>query len=99
MKVRAAGVGATIGDYPIDLDDINAMSADAFIAAFGDIAEHAPWVAADAEEERPFASRDAMIAAFATAVADGDPELQMALLRGSPGARCARRIDRQDLGR
>ena len=27
------------------LDEVNAMSADDFAAAFGDIAEHSPWVA------------------------------------------------------
>ena len=50
-------------------------------ATFGDVAEHAPWVAAEAEAERPFATRDAMITAFANAIAEGDPERQMALLQ------------------
>jgi 2-oxo-4-hydroxy-4-carboxy-5-ureidoimidazoline decarboxylase len=69
---------------PIDLDDVNAMDADAFVAAFGDLAERMPWVASEAEADRPFASREAMIAAFANAIAEGEPENQMALLQAHP---------------
>jgi 2-oxo-4-hydroxy-4-carboxy-5-ureidoimidazoline decarboxylase len=73
-----------MADYPIDLDEVNAMDADAFVAAFGDLAEKAAWAAAEAEGERPFSSRDAMVAAFATVIADADAEQQMALLRAHP---------------
>src|SRR5690606_4297901 len=41
---------------PLSLDAANTMDADAFVTAFGDVAEHAPWVAEAAAERRPFRS-------------------------------------------
>jgi 2-oxo-4-hydroxy-4-carboxy-5-ureidoimidazoline decarboxylase len=73
-----------MADYAIDLDEVNAMDADAFIAVFRDIAELTAWVATEAESERPFTSRDAMVAAFAGAIADAEPERQVELLRAHP---------------
>ena len=46
------------------LTDINAMSEAAFVEAFGDVAEHSPWVARGASFARPYKSRDDMILAF-----------------------------------
>jgi len=63
---------------------INALSEDDFVAAFGDIAEHSPWVARTAAAMRPFADRAAMIAAFHKAVADAERAAQYALLRAHP---------------
>jgi 2-oxo-4-hydroxy-4-carboxy-5-ureidoimidazoline decarboxylase len=60
------------------------MSEDEFVAAFGDVAEHAPWVAAIAGEARPFRARTAMIAAFREAVANADHRRQKALLLAHP---------------
>jgi 2-oxo-4-hydroxy-4-carboxy-5-ureidoimidazoline decarboxylase len=71
-------------DYPLHLDAVNAMSEDEFVAAFGDIAEHSPWVAADAAEARPFRTRAAMIAAFRDVVARADHKRQKALLLAHP---------------
>ena len=71
-------------DYPLHLDAVNAMSEDEFVAAFGDIAEHSPWVAASAAEARPFRTRTAMIAAFREAVAGADHRRQRALLLAHP---------------
>ena len=71
-------------DFPLHLDAVNAMSEDDFVAAFGDIAEHAPWVAAIAAEARPFRTRSAMIAAFRAAVAGADHKRQKALLLAHP---------------
>jgi 2-oxo-4-hydroxy-4-carboxy-5-ureidoimidazoline decarboxylase len=73
-----------MADFPISLHDANRMDEDAFVDAFGDVAEHAPWVAAEAAERRPFSSRDAMIAAFADAVAHADKHRQRALLLAHP---------------
>jgi 2-oxo-4-hydroxy-4-carboxy-5-ureidoimidazoline decarboxylase len=70
--------------YPIDIDEVNAMDAAAFVAAFRDVAEATAWVTIEAEGDRPFASREAMVAAFASAIVDGDPERQMALLQAHP---------------
>src|SRR5579871_3755911 len=71
-------------DFPLHLDVVNAMSEDEFVAAFGDIAEHAPWVAAAAADARPFRTRSAMIAAFRDAVARADHKRQKALLLAHP---------------
>ncbi len=69
----------------MELAQINAMPANAFVAAFGDVAEHSPWVARQAAADRPFATRDAMAAAFTGAVAAASHKKQLALLRAHPG--------------
>ena len=66
------------------LAEINVMPPERFVSCFGDIAEHAAWVAQVAAKARPFVNRDAMIEAFAQAVRDAGPELQLALLRAHP---------------
>jgi 2-oxo-4-hydroxy-4-carboxy-5-ureidoimidazoline decarboxylase len=71
-------------DFPLHLGAVNAMSEDEFVAAFGDVAEHAPWVAAAAADARPFRTRSAMIAAFRDAVAHADHRRQKALLLAHP---------------
>jgi 2-oxo-4-hydroxy-4-carboxy-5-ureidoimidazoline decarboxylase len=73
-----------MADQPITLHDVNRMDEDAFVEAFGDIAEHAPWVAAEAAERRPFSSRDAMAKAFGDAIRHADRARQRALLLGHP---------------
>jgi 2-oxo-4-hydroxy-4-carboxy-5-ureidoimidazoline decarboxylase len=70
--------------FPISLDTANRMSVAAFVAAFGDVAEHAPWVAAVAAEARPFASRQAMSDAFGKAVVRADKTRQIELLLAHP---------------
>jgi 2-oxo-4-hydroxy-4-carboxy-5-ureidoimidazoline decarboxylase len=71
-------------DLPISIHDVNGLDEDEFVDAFGDVAEHAPWVAAEAADRRPFHSRDGMIKAFADAIAHADKARQRALLLGHP---------------
>jgi 2-oxo-4-hydroxy-4-carboxy-5-ureidoimidazoline decarboxylase len=66
------------------LGDINAMTPADFIAAFGDVAEHSPWVAREAGAARPFDSRDQMISAFETALRGANRGAQLALIRAHP---------------
>lgn len=73
-----------MNEWRISLDAVNRMDEATFVAAFGDVAEHAPWVAAEAARCRPYATREAMIDAFAAAVADADPEQQKTLLLAHP---------------
>lgn len=73
-----------LSDTPITLEAVNAMDHATFVATFGDVAEHAPWVAEAAGACRPFATREAMIDAFVGAVADADPDRQKALLMAHP---------------
>jgi 2-oxo-4-hydroxy-4-carboxy-5-ureidoimidazoline decarboxylase len=69
---------------PLPIGDVNALDAATFVARFGDVAEHSPWVAERAAVRRPFASREAMIAAFAAAVDEAGGEAQLALLNAHP---------------
>ena len=69
---------------PISLEAVNRMDEAAFVAAFGDIAEHSPWVAEIAAASRPYADRRAMAEAFLDAVFDADGPRQLALLRAHP---------------
>ena len=69
---------------PISLATANAMSEAEFVAAFGDVAEHSPWVAERAAADRPFATRMAMIEAFQTAIGEAGAEEQRALLCAHP---------------
>ena len=68
----------------MNLAEINALNPQAFESAFADVAEHSPWVAAQAEQARPFASREAMVAAFAEAVMAAPEPEQLALLKAHP---------------
>lgn len=66
------------------INEINALSDGAFIAAFGDIAEHSPWIAQAAATERPYRNREAMITAFVTALQRADRKSQLALICAHP---------------
>jgi 2-oxo-4-hydroxy-4-carboxy-5-ureidoimidazoline decarboxylase len=76
----------------IALDALNAMDRAAFIAAVGDIFEHAPWVAERAHPARPFSGVAALHEAMMQAVRDAPPEEQIVFLRGHPelGGKVAR---------
>ncbi len=66
----------------IDIETINALPD--LVTEFGDIAEHAPWVAELASQERPFSDRQAMIKAFQNAILTADKTLQLSLVRAHP---------------
>jgi len=64
--------------------EVNALSPQDFVAAFGDVAEHSPWVAEGAAALRPFASREAMIAAFEAVIDEASVAKCLALIRAHP---------------
>ena len=66
------------------VDEINGLDEPSFIAAFGDVAEHSPWVAERAALSRPFADRASIIDAFQRAVATATRDEQLALIRAHP---------------
>ena len=68
----------------LSVDDLNRMSVSDFAAAFGDVAEHSPWVAERAAGARPFADRDALAQAFADALRGASRDEQLAVLRSHP---------------
>lgn len=69
---------------PVDLANVNHMDRDAFVANFGSVFEHSPWVARRAWAARPFASRDALHDAMVAVVREASPAEVRALLNAHP---------------
>ncbi|ADZ70681.1 2-oxo-4-hydroxy-4-carboxy-5-ureidoimidazoline decarboxylase [Polymorphum gilvum] len=66
------------------IGEINRWGRDRFVAAFGDVAEHSPWVAERTFDAAPFADREALIAAFEAAMRAAPKDTQLALIRAHP---------------
>ncbi len=66
------------------IGEINELARDAFVARFGFLFEHSPWIVEQAADRRPFADLSAMQAALIDVVAESSPEAQLALLRAHP---------------
>jgi 2-oxo-4-hydroxy-4-carboxy-5-ureidoimidazoline decarboxylase len=66
------------------LASLNATDEAGFMAALGDVYEHAPWVAQAALKQQPFATLAALHAAMTDAVRAAPPEQQLALIKGHP---------------
>lgn len=76
----------------MDLARVNSLSRDAFVAAFGTVFEHSPWVAERAHAAGPFDSVEALHRAMMAAAASADEAALLDLLRAHPelGGREAR---------
>jgi 2-oxo-4-hydroxy-4-carboxy-5-ureidoimidazoline decarboxylase len=76
----------------IHLDALNASDRETFVAALGEIFEHAAWVAQHAFEARPFASVAALHEAMMGVVTGAGAEEQLAFIKGHPelGGKVAR---------
>ena len=68
----------------LDLDAVNTLDRDAFVAALGSTFEHSPWVAEGAWSVRPFASVDALHAAMLGVVRQAPRATQLAFLCAHP---------------
>lgn len=68
----------------LNLDHVNAVSREEFIAIFGDIAEHSPWVAERASQYRPFEDHISMVRGFQRAVLEADTEAHTQLILAHP---------------
>jgi 2-oxo-4-hydroxy-4-carboxy-5-ureidoimidazoline decarboxylase len=68
----------------LTLDAINAMDEPAFVAALGDIFEHAPWAAERAAGLRPFASVTDLHMAMFNAVRGQNPGQRLAFFNNHP---------------
>lgn len=68
----------------LSLAAVNALPQAAFIAGFGDIAEHSPWVAEEAARMRPFSSHQALVQAFQNAILDAAEARQTELILAHP---------------
>lgn len=73
---------------------INAMDRAGFLAAFGFLFEHSPWIVEQAAERRPFAGVGAMEMAMMDVVREAGEEAQLALLRAHPELAGKAAIDR-----
>jgi len=69
---------------PLTLDAINAMDEAAFVAALGEIFEHAPWAAERAAALRPFASVTDLHMAMFNAVRGQNPAERLAFFNNHP---------------
>ena len=64
--------------------DVNALDEAAFVGRFGHVYECTPALAAAAWSRRPFADRDALVAAFVEVARALDDDAVLALLRAHP---------------
>jgi 2-oxo-4-hydroxy-4-carboxy-5-ureidoimidazoline decarboxylase len=68
----------------VSLDELNATDAAGFVAALGDIYEHAPWVAQAVCGKRPFATLPALHEAMAGAVRGAPADRRLDLIKAHP---------------
>jgi 2-oxo-4-hydroxy-4-carboxy-5-ureidoimidazoline decarboxylase len=68
----------------MDIESTNRMDRRAFVAAYGGVFEHSPWVAERAFDARPFADVDALHGAMVRAVEAATRDEKLALLRAHP---------------
>jgi 2-oxo-4-hydroxy-4-carboxy-5-ureidoimidazoline decarboxylase len=68
----------------IGLDQLSTRDRAAFVAAIGDVFEHAPWVAERAYAARPFVTVAALHGAMMQALRSAPRNEQLAFLRGHP---------------
>jgi 2-oxo-4-hydroxy-4-carboxy-5-ureidoimidazoline decarboxylase len=68
----------------ITLEEVNNLGREEFMARFGSLYEHSPWVAEDAWRERPFGDFSELHEAFLRAVRDAPPGRRLALIRAHP---------------
>ena len=68
----------------MDLPQVNALTVAQFVACFGGVFEHSPWVAERAWQRRPFASIENLYQVMANEVQLAIPAQQLALIRAHP---------------
>ena len=64
--------------------NVDGLDEEQFVAMFGALFEHSPWVAREAWKRRPFGNREAVQEALEDAVRSAPRERQVALLRAHP---------------
>lgn len=64
--------------------ELRAMDRDAFVATFGEVFEHSPWVAEEAWRAEPFDDAERLREAMVAAVRRAGRERQLALVRAHP---------------
>src|SRR4029079_17371316 len=79
----------------LTLSGLNARSAPSFVAALGEVFEHAAWVAETTAANRPYATVTALHDAMMQVVRQAAPERQMAFIGGHP--ELGSRVKRADI--
>ena len=79
----------------ITLAALNTLPLSEFVAMFGGVFEHSPWVAERAAAARPFSSRQQLLDAMRAVVQAASADEQLALIRAHPqlGSRGRRRTE------
>lgn len=81
---RGAAVGGTPGHGEIRLNQVNEMSKDEFVAAFGQLFQGPVWAVENAYTHRPYADTQALRRAFQDALFGATPEQQRDLMTHYP---------------
>lgn len=68
----------------ITVDEVNRLAKGEFVAKFGSLFEHSPWIAERAWYKRPFGSLTELHGAFLRAMYAAPPERRLALIRAHP---------------
>jgi OHCU decarboxylase len=68
----------------ISIEEVNGLGKGEFVARFGPLYEHSPWVAEEAWHERPFAGLDGLHEAMVRAVSAAPEGRKMELIRAHP---------------
>jgi OHCU decarboxylase len=68
----------------MNLTEANGLGLEQFVARFGGVFEHSPWVAQEAWKRRPFGSVDDLFRSMSESVQDAPEEKQLALIRAHP---------------
>ena len=68
----------------LSVEEVNALSQDAFVERFGAVFEHSPWVADAAWDARPFDDVAGLLAAMVAVVREASLERRLALIRAHP---------------
>lgn len=76
------------------IDEVNALDAAGFVAAFGFLFEHSPWVVERAASWRPFVDYDDMHAKLMDVVTEAGADERLALIRAHPELAGKAAIDR-----
>jgi 2-oxo-4-hydroxy-4-carboxy-5-ureidoimidazoline decarboxylase len=92
MSAEIRGIQGASMTATLTLDGLNAVPREDFVAAIGDVFEHAEWVAEGAYAARPFATVADLHEAMMAAVGAAPAARQLAFLRGHPelGGKVAR---------
>ena len=68
----------------ITIEEVNGLGKGEFVARFGPLYEHSPWVAEEAWHERPFADLNGLHGVLVEAVRAAPEERKMELIRAHP---------------